>query len=345
MKILNTNLVCNTYTNYLYELEIEVDDISPLSGIAEAVLSEDEDSKYVYGETPDGFITFGSISKKASHGHDAEYRWSSRASIFNSKFGKHCIEVTLIYTKYGFRHCFAAAMTIDAILPYIPDDFYIIEQVETDSHGNIKEISYYISNFKHEEEQRWYFVDAIYSNGSERYIRNRIFKGSIHPDLSVIASAYRRGLMDNYMLRKACKDIASSGKYSLYELSKFASYMEENFAMIQSLKFFNDNNHNISFSFKESVIYNSTNNNIYDEDEIIIEDDYEESPDDIPYPDRFPYMSRQSIVENILDMWLVSSEMDYIKEFWLGFWKDPLKYKNSALPNMIVQDIREHCIA
>lgn len=173
MKILNTDLTCSTYTNNLYNLEVEIDS---LSSMAESVLFEDEESKYVYGETPEGFVTFGSISKKASYGHDSGYRWSSRASVFNGMFGKHCMEVTLTYPRYGFMCRSAIAMTIDAILPYIPDDFYIIEQVETDSHGNIKEISYYISNPEHEKEQRWYFKDVIYTNGAKRYISNRIYK-------------------------------------------------------------------------------------------------------------------------------------------------------------------------
>lgn len=176
MEILNTNLVCTTYTNHLYKLEVEVDEMSPLSNLEETVLSENEDFKYVYGETPNGFVTFGSISKKASHGHDAGYRWSSRASVFNETFGKRCMEITLICPKYGYKCRYTAAMTIDAILSYIPDNFYIIEQVETDSHGNIDEITYYISNTKHEEKQQWYFKDTTYSNGAKRYIRNRIHK-------------------------------------------------------------------------------------------------------------------------------------------------------------------------
>lgn len=340
MKILNTNLLCNIYTHYLYRLEVEVDEVDSLSNLEETVLYEDEDSRYVYGETPEGFVTFGSIFKKASRDHAAGHRLSLRSSIFNGMFGKRCMEITLIYTQYGSKCRYTAAMTIDAIIKYIPDNFYIIEQVKTDIYSNLDEITYYITN-KEDEKHNWYFKDTTYSDESIRYIRNRIFKDSLHPDLYTITSAYKRGLMDNDMLKKACSDIANSGKYSLYELNKFASDMENNFAMIKSMKFFRDKSGNISFYIEEPVTYD-----VNDNEEDIITCDSEDntsnqSPNYIPYPDQFPHLTRQSIVETILDMWLSYKDIEYIKEYWLGFWKDPLKYKDSAIANMIQNDIRE----
>lgn len=325
MNILKSEVTldCNNF----YNLVLTVD---KLPKPEETVLFEDEEHKLVYGETPDGYVTYGSISKHASYGHKPGYRWSSRASVFNGEFGKRCIEITII-EKYRY----GGNMTIDAVLPFLPDNFYIIEQVETNSHGKIEEISYYITNSKNEHENSYWFSDITYHEGGRRYIRNRIFKDSLHPDLYNITSLYKRGLMDNDMLKKACSDIANSGEYSLYELHKFASYMEDNFAMIKSMKFFYDNAGNITFCIEDPVTYD-INDNCDSEDNIS-----NQSPNYIPYPDQFPYLTRQGIVETILDMWLSDKDIEYIKEYWLGFWKDPLRYKDSAIANMIQNDIRE----
>jgi hypothetical protein len=332
MKILNTNIRLDG--NHLYKLELTVDELPTTD---ETVLLEDEEQKYVYGETPDGYVTYGCIAKNAHHGNEPGYRWSSRASVFNGMFGKRCMEVVFI-EKYRY----AGDMTIDAILPFLPDEFYIVEQVETDKHGNITEITYRISNYDHEKERQWYFKDITCSDGSRRYIRNRIFNNKpLNPDLYSFISAYRRNIMDNDMLERVCRDISESGKYSLCELNKFASYMEENFSTICSLKFFNNSNGGITFYLTVSTQNNNDNKYIKYNSE---DNTSNQSPNYIPYPDQFPHLTRQSIVETILDMWLSSKDIEYIKEYWLGFWKDPLRYKDSAIANMIRQDVRERMI-
>lgn len=169
MNIIDTNLKLDG--NHLYELEITVDKLPELK---EEVLFEDHDNKLVYGETPDGYVTYGSISKHASYGHGPGYRWSSRGSVFNGMFGKRCIEVTII-EKYRY----AGAMTIDAVLPFLPDDFYIIEQVETDRYDKIREITYSISNPEHEKNNQWIFKNHTYSDGSKCYVKNRIYNNEV----------------------------------------------------------------------------------------------------------------------------------------------------------------------
>ena len=54
MKILNTNIRLDG--NHLYKLELTVDELPTTD---ETVLLEDEEQKYVYGETPDGYVTYG----------------------------------------------------------------------------------------------------------------------------------------------------------------------------------------------------------------------------------------------------------------------------------------------
>lgn len=164
MEILNANVKLDC--NKLYKLEVTID---KLPETRESVLFEDEEHKLVYGETPDGYVTYGSITKSPCHGHDAGYRWSSRASVFNGEFNKRCMEVVII-EKYRY----ARDMTVDAVLPFLPKGFYIVEQVTADKHGKVLEISYMISNPEHEKECKWYFQDITCSDGSKRYIRNRI---------------------------------------------------------------------------------------------------------------------------------------------------------------------------
>lgn len=74
--------------------------------------------------------------------------------------------------KYPYRY--SGNMTVEAILPYLPKGFYILEQVETDPKGNVSEVSYYISNPNHERSSYW-FENINYDDGSKRFIRNRIY--------------------------------------------------------------------------------------------------------------------------------------------------------------------------
>ena len=49
--------------------------------------------------------------------------------------------------------------------------------------------------------------------------------------------------------------------------------------------------------------------------------------------------NHQATLENVLDMWLDNSQLDYIKESWNAFWCDPLKYKDTIVPSLILKDL------
>ena len=153
---------------------VEIDNINRINQLiftvdeytrpTETVLREENGSSYVYGESENGFVTYGII-----HGNE---HWSSRASVFNGMFRKRVVDSVTIKTNRGR---YSAAMTVDSVLPYLPKGYYILEQVETDSKGNIAEVSYYISNPKHERENRFMFENIIYEGGERRYIQSRIY--------------------------------------------------------------------------------------------------------------------------------------------------------------------------
>lgn len=156
----------------LFKLQLTVDEMPATP--KETILFENDARQFVYGETPEGYVTYGSISKVASDGHQPGCRWTSRASIFNGKFKKSCMEVNFVEKNGKYPYRYSGNMTVEAVLPYLPKGFYILEQVETDSKGNVSEVSYYISNPNHERSSYW-FENINYDDGSKRFIRNRIY--------------------------------------------------------------------------------------------------------------------------------------------------------------------------
>lgn len=130
----------------------------------ETILKEEDGSSYVYGESEDGFVTYGIV-----HGNEC---WSSRGSVFNGMFRKRVVDNVVVKAN---RSTYSAAMTVESCLPYLPKGYYIIELAETDSKGNIAEVSYYISNPKHERENRFMFESMTYAGGERRYIQSRIY--------------------------------------------------------------------------------------------------------------------------------------------------------------------------
>ena len=46
-------------------------------------------------------------------------------------------------------------------------------------------------------------------------------------------------------------------------------------------------------------------------------------------------MTKQALIENVLDMWLTSKQLEAIKEGWNAFYNEPLKYKNSVVIDMV----------
>lgn len=170
MRVVDFKLENNMWTNGKYELVVTID--TEYKSIPTEVLEQTENGTFIYGEL-DGFVSYGAIDNTG-------YRWSSRASVFNGQYGKKCMEITVIDTK-GRRY--ASNMLVEEVLKYIPNDFYIIEQTETDADGNIFEISYYISNLEHEKEKSWYFEDIEYSGGGTRHITDRLHNTAFMPVL------------------------------------------------------------------------------------------------------------------------------------------------------------------
>lgn len=41
-------------------------------------------------------------------------------------------------------------------------------------------------------------------------------------------------------------------------------------------------------------------------------------------------MSRQALIEYVLDMWVTNADLKYIRENYRGFYNDPLGFKNLA---------------
>lgn len=46
-------------------------------------------------------------------------------------------------------------------------------------------------------------------------------------------------------------------------------------------------------------------------------------------------MTKQAILENVLDMFLTSKQIEAIKNGWNAFYNEPLKYKNSVVVDMV----------
>lgn len=52
-------------------------------------------------------------------------------------------------------------------------------------------------------------------------------------------------------------------------------------------------------------------------------------------------MTKQAIIETLLDTWLSNSDLDSIKFGWRAFYNDPLKYKGTIVIDMVKQSIEE----
>ena len=52
-------------------------------------------------------------------------------------------------------------------------------------------------------------------------------------------------------------------------------------------------------------------------------------------------MTKQALLEHVLDMWLTSKQIEHIKEGWNAFYNEPLKYKNSVVVDMVKLSLQE----
>ena len=53
-------------------------------------------------------------------------------------------------------------------------------------------------------------------------------------------------------------------------------------------------------------------------------------------------LTKQALLENVLDQFLTSKQIEYIKDGWNAFYNEPLKYKNYA--DMVKQFLIEKSI-
>ena len=52
-------------------------------------------------------------------------------------------------------------------------------------------------------------------------------------------------------------------------------------------------------------------------------------------------MTKQALLEHVLDMWLTSKQIEHIKEGWNAFYNEPLKYQNSVVVDMVKLFLQE----
>ena len=52
-------------------------------------------------------------------------------------------------------------------------------------------------------------------------------------------------------------------------------------------------------------------------------------------------MTKQALLENVLDMWLTQKQIETIKTEWKAFYENPKQYKNSVVIDMIKQFLKE----
>ena len=52
-------------------------------------------------------------------------------------------------------------------------------------------------------------------------------------------------------------------------------------------------------------------------------------------------MNKQSLLENILDMWLTENQINHIKKEWKAFYNDLIFYKNSVIVDMVKLSLEE----
>lgn len=52
-------------------------------------------------------------------------------------------------------------------------------------------------------------------------------------------------------------------------------------------------------------------------------------------------MTKQALLEHVLDQFLTSKQMAYIKDGWNAFYNDPMQYKNSVVVNMVKLSLQE----
>lgn len=52
-------------------------------------------------------------------------------------------------------------------------------------------------------------------------------------------------------------------------------------------------------------------------------------------------MTKQALLENVMDMWLTQKQIETIKTEWKAFYENPMQYENSVIVDMIKQFLKE----
>ena len=52
-------------------------------------------------------------------------------------------------------------------------------------------------------------------------------------------------------------------------------------------------------------------------------------------------MTKQALLEHVLDMWLTQKQIDAIEEGWNAFYNNPMQYKNSVVVDMVKLSLQE----
>ena len=52
-------------------------------------------------------------------------------------------------------------------------------------------------------------------------------------------------------------------------------------------------------------------------------------------------MTKQALLEYVLDMWLTQKQIDVIENDWKAFYNNPMQYKNSVVVDMVKLSLKE----
>ena len=52
-------------------------------------------------------------------------------------------------------------------------------------------------------------------------------------------------------------------------------------------------------------------------------------------------MTKQALLEHVLDMWLTQKQIEAIEKEWNEFFNNPMKYKNSVVVDMVKLFLKE----
>ena len=160
MQIFEVHLTPNPNYEGAYNVRLVVDEY-PI--VDRQPIADIDGEVFWYGENTDGAVSFGITHSEGWMGHDANYMWSSRSSVFNSCFDKMCTEVT--YTKYGSNSRVSGAINITTLFNQLTDKYEIAQFKDEEG-----EVTYMVFVFGTvpDEIGRWKCIDTyapIYNNG------------------------------------------------------------------------------------------------------------------------------------------------------------------------------------